>query len=168
MGASASAIDGALVGSSCSPARSSGSALPPHVCIRLAFMALRDHLSHPGVACCSILKFMRMLSRCGMYADVSEPLPPTEEVLSGMDEDFHPDSGSSEGKLFAVPSCPPTSLRLVSADIDCYLPWCERGGVMKSSHHQAAVLCSAHQTAVLISPGAYSLSFRMHFRRLSA
>ena len=79
---------------------------------------------------------MRMLSRCGMYADVSEPLPPTEEVLSGMDEDFHPDSGSTEGKPFAVPSWPPTFLLLVSADVRGYLPWCERGGVMKSSPHQ--------------------------------
>ena len=92
-----------------SPARSIGSALPPHVCL----------CWH---ACCCIIVFhslvipllrkrrscMRMLSCCGMYADVSEPLPPTEDVLSGMDEDFHPDGGSSEGKhSAAVPFWPP-------------------------------------------------------------
>ena len=57
-----------------------------------------------------------------MYADVSEPLPPTEEVLSGMDEDFHPDGGSSEGKLSAAgPFWSPNSMLLMSADVRCYL-----------------------------------------------
>ena len=42
-----------------------------------------------------------------MHADVNEPLPPTDTVLSGMDEDFHPEGGSSEGMLAALPTYSP-------------------------------------------------------------
>lgn len=122
VGASASAIDGALA----SPSKALLAAVT-QLCRHMSAFAWHSCrciiIFHTLVkSAAEFSSCMRMLSRCGMYADVSEPLPPTEEVLSGMDEDFHPDSGSSEGELFAVPSWPPRVLRLVSADAGCYLP----------------------------------------------
>ena len=83
-----------------------------------------------------------------MHTDVDEPLPPTEDVLSGMDEDFHPDGGSSEGKLSAaVPFCLPVSVLLMSADVGCYLD--VRGVVFAKMHK--ALLIRADENC---SPGA--------------
>ena len=121
VGSSASAIDGARAGPCCSAARSTGSALLPLAYIRLAYTLLHDSFSAPGVPCWALSTCMRMLSRGSTHADVSEPLPPTEDVLSGMDENFHPNGGPSEGKLAAAPTWPPTFVLRANADAGCYL-----------------------------------------------